>query len=267
MSSMPAEWKQWVIKALLSGTSANNIAAILDENGFAPALIQSVLGGNLPADYVFSQPIRFYDGLANSAITQNPDAKPLGNANDIQLYSINNFLSQQECDEIVSLTKNKLKPSTIAGAKSADNIRTSSTCELAFLNNPLVEAVDNRIVNALKLGVGEREVIQAQHYNEGEYYKPHYDFFPPGSEQYKTHCASRGQRTWTCMIYLNNVDAGGDTRFTKLGLAVSPEKGKALFWNNLQPNGEPNTNTIHFAEPVQKGHKTVITKWFRDKNS
>lgn len=263
MSYMPNQWKEWVLKCLLSGTPTVTIADTLVENGFAPDEIRNVLGTNLPGSYTFSNDTAFYQQLANSAITRNSNARALAKPDDIQLYAVENFLSANECDAIISLTKDKLSPSKLAGASSADNIRTSTTCELAFLDNELVTSVNQRIVSALKLGVGESEVIQAQHYNEGEYYKPHYDFFPPGTPQYKEHCLQRGQRTWTCMIYLNDECEGGHTRFTKINVAVKPHKGMALFWNNLRPNGEPNTNSIHYAEPVTGGNKTVITKWFR----
>lgn len=266
MSYMPPAWKQWVVKCLLSGTAVPTIVTTLAENGFSPNTIKKVLGANLPTNYQFSPSSSFYDKLAKSAITREEQAKPLAETSDIQLFAYDNFLSRQECDDIVALTKDKLSPSKLAGAASADDIRTSSTCELAFLGNELVKNINSRIVSTLSLGVGEGEVIQAQHYNVGEYYKPHYDFFPPGGPQYKAHCLSRGQRTWTCMIYLNDECEGGHTRFTKLNISVSPKKGTALFWNNLLPSGDPNLNSIHFAEPVTRGHKTVITKWFRAKN-
>ncbi|WP_412727588.1 prolyl hydroxylase family protein [Alteromonas sp. D210916BOD_24] len=263
---MPPQWKQWVLKCLLSGSPIIEIVNTLLENGFSPNTIRTVLGSNLPADYGFTPDTPFYRTLADSTVIQHPNAQWLASSSQLQLLSIDGFLSQRECDEIVALTKTRLSPSKLAGAASADNIRTSSTCELAFLENALVDEINTRIVDTLKLGVGEKEVIQAQHYNVGEYYQPHYDFFPPGTPQYKTHCQKRGQRTWTCMIYLNDKCEGGYTRFTKLDIAVKPKTGKALFWNNLLPNGDPNLNSIHFAEPVTKGHKTVITKWFRTAN-
>ncbi len=254
------------MQCLLKGTPVSEIAKKLEENGFVPDVIKHMLASNLPDTYSFSTSSAFYSQLAQSAITQNANAQQLANSDDIQLYRIDNFLSEHECHAIIELTMHRLKPSQLAGAKSADNIRTSSTCELAFLDNELVMEIDKRIVSALALGAGENEVIQAQHYNVGEYYKPHYDFFPPGSPQYKAHCSVRGQRTWTCMIYLNDHCEGGQTRFTKLDVAVTPKTGTALFWNNLLPSGEPNAKSIHFAEPVIHGNKTVITKWFRTVN-
>ncbi|WDT86789.1 prolyl hydroxylase family protein [Alteromonas sp. 009811495] len=266
MSAMSAQWKQWVLKCLLGGTPVQHIINTLSENGFSSDTIRKVLGSNLNSTHKFDVDTDFYQRLAASAVTRNVNARALVSPSELQLYSIENFLSANECDAIVNLSKDRLAPSKLAGASSADNIRTSSTCELAFIDNELVTEIDARIVSTLQLGVGEREVIQAQHYNEGEYYKPHYDFFPPGTSQYIEHCATRGQRSWTCMVYLNDDCSGGHTRFTKLNIAVQPRKGMALFWNNLLANGDPNTNSIHFAEPVLNGHKTVITKWFRTKN-
>lgn len=266
MSSVAPEWKRWVVKCLLNGQNAVTIAKTLYENGFVPCVIRTLLGSNLPSNLAFSHEDEFYRALADAAIIHHPNADKLVADDRLQLYAIDGFLTKEQCEGIIQLSKDKLAPSKLAGAASSDNIRTSSTCELAFLNNPLVNTINTKIIDALQLGVGENEVIQAQHYNEGEYYQPHYDFFPPGTPQYKTHCAARGQRSWTCMIYLNDDCEGGHTRFTKLKLAIKPKTGTALFWNNLLHNGQPNLNSIHFAEPVTKGNKTVITKWFRTLN-
>jgi len=71
------------------------------------------------------------------------------------------------------------------------------------------------------------------------------------------------QRTWTVMIYLNNVSRGGQTCFNKLERCFTPVRGLALAWNNLMADGTPNPFTLHEAMPVQEGTKWVITKWFR----
>lgn len=281
MTTVSSQWKNWVLQCLLTRVPIEEVATTLSQNGFVPHTIRQLLGANLPPALPLGNDTPFFTRLANSFESHNGscsnNANPSGNKtsshdallsdpSQLSLYAVEHFLSEQECDDIIALTRGKLTPSSLAGAASSENIRTSSTCELAQLNSRVVQCVERRIVDRLQLGVGEQEVIQAQHYQVGEYYKPHYDFFPPGTPQYLSHCASRGQRTWTCMIYLNEDCEGGHTRFTKLGISVKPQKGKALFWNNLLPTGEPNLNSIHYAEPVTRGNKTVITKWFRSKN-
>jgi prolyl 4-hydroxylase len=72
-----------------------------------------------------------------------------------------------------------------------------------------------------------------------------------------------GQRSWTAMIYLNQPEEGGATRFKTIGKTVQAETGKLLAWNNLLPTGEPNPATLHQGMKVRRGTKYVLTKWFR----
>ena len=65
------------------------------------------------------------------------------------------------------------------------------------------------------------------------------------------------------MIYLNEPEDGGATRFKTIGKTVQPETGKLLAWNNLLPDGHPNPATLHQGMKVRRGTKYVLTKWFR----
>ena len=98
----------------------------------------------------------------------------------------------------------------------------------------------------------------------GEEFKAHTDFFE--KDQMQEYGGARGQRTYTFMIYLNDVEEGGETEFLHLNHTFKPKKGTAIAWNNLTENGSVNPNTMHQAHPVLKGNKAVITKWFREKN-
>ena len=72
------------------------------------------------------------------------------------------------------------------------------------------------------------------------------------TEEYATHTASGGQRTWTVMVYLNAVERGGETLFRRLGRSFTPVPGMALAWNNLHADGTPNHFTLHEALPVER---------------
>jgi prolyl 4-hydroxylase len=67
------------------------------------------------------------------------------------------------------------------------------------------------------------------------------------------------------MIYLNEVGAGGATRFTAIDKTVQPELGKLLAWNNRLPDGGVNHNTMHHGMKVRSGVKYIVTKWFRER--
>ena len=85
-----------------------------------------------------------------------------------------------------------------------------------------------------------------------------------GGADFFLHCGEWGQRTWTAMIYLNEPEDGGATRFKTIGKTIQPETGKLLTWNNLNPDGRPNGATLHQGMKVRRVTKYVLTKWFRE---
>ena len=131
----------------------------------------------------------------------------------------------------------------------------------------MVAAVDAAIAELLGLPPGAGEPLQGQRYAAGQEFKPHTDTFEPGGAAYYEHCAETGQRTWTAMIYLNEPGDGGATRFKTIGKTVQPENGKLLAWNNLLPDGTRNPATLHQGMKVRRGHKYVLTKWFRQRGA
>jgi prolyl 4-hydroxylase len=67
------------------------------------------------------------------------------------------------------------------------------------------------------------------------------------------------------MVYLNEPEDGGATRFKKIGKTIQPETGKLLTWNNLTPDEMPNQATLHQGMKVRRGTKYILTKWFRQR--
>ena len=179
-----------------------------------------------------------------------------------EIYEVRDFLSAEECQLLIDQIKSTLRPSTIATSGEYDHsYRTSSTCDLGNINNPYVDEINRRICNFIGIDPSYGETLQGQHYLEGQEFKEHTDYFE--GSQLLEHDNGRGQRTYTFMIYLNDVNKGGTTEFHKLSKIFKPERGKALIWNNLNDDGTTNENTIHQAHPIIDGEKTIITKWFR----
>jgi prolyl 4-hydroxylase len=179
------------------------------------------------------------------------------------LYTLDDFLDPKECAQLLALISHHLRPSTLANDYVGDGFRTSQTAFLGNLHSPAAVAVDAKICKTLGIRAEYSEGIQAQRYDVGQQFKPHFDAFEPGSDAYKRLASMRGNRTWTFMVYLNEGMEGGATRFTEIEYAVQPKAGMALFWNNLHDDGSPNLATRHCGEPVTNGHKVIITKWFR----
>src|SRR5512144_2264493 len=146
----------------------------------------------------------------------------------LDLYTLDDFLSRGECERIVALVGHHLHPSALSYVPDDKAFRTSQTAELCHLKSPVALNLDAKICRTLGVRAEYSEGIQAQRYDVGQQFKPHWDYFPTGSELYKRFAGVRGNRTWTFMVYLNDGMTGGATRFTEIDLAVQPRRGMAL---------------------------------------
>ena len=182
----------------------------------------------------------------------------------LSLYIKRAFLSPTECTRIMALIDAQRRPSTIADDIGDRLFRTSETCDLDP-TVPEVAALEQRIAHLTGLDLAHGEPVQGQRYATGQEFKPHTDYFEPDGPDYLRYCSVSGQRTWTVMIYLNEPEAGGATRFKAVNKIVQPEIGKLLAWNNLDADGRINGNTLHHGMKVRAGTKYVVTKWFRER--
>ena len=262
---MPQDWQNWTNENIQRGCNLVEIRDILLKNNFTLAVIKEVMGDKFPVEALVEVPAEIdYEGLAKVNITR------IGKRIEtdlLQLYTIEDFMTEKECDDLVDLISTSLRPSTLTMEETDKYYRTSSTCDMARLDNPMVKEIDRKIAKALGINVSYSEGIQAQRYDVGQEFKAHTDYFEPRTDEYKKYASVQGNRTWTFMIYLNNTIQGGGTLFVNLDKTFYPKKGMAVVWNNLYPDGTPNPDTMHWGLPVEQGVKVIITKWFREKGT
>jgi prolyl 4-hydroxylase len=182
----------------------------------------------------------------------------------LELFIVRNFLDAAACAALIARIDERRRPSEIADDVGLANVRTSETCDLDW-RDPAVGEVDRKIADLLGLPLDASEPLQGQRYAPGQEFKPHTDTFELGGYDHYLHTAETGQRTWTAMIYLNQPEDGGATRFKTIGKTIQPETGKLLAWNNLLPDGRPNPATLHQGMKVRRGTKYILTKWFRER--
>lgn len=178
------------------------------------------------------------------------------------LYVIDSFLSPAECSALINQTKQRLAKSPLARQSFDPDFRTSQT---AYLNSEGIEKqVDEKMLKVMEVPAESGESPQIQHYNVGDQFKAHYDYFHPGHDDQSL---KQGQRTWTFAIYLNDVEEGGHTEFVNMDESLVPKTGRAVVWSNLQSDGSVDGQTMHQGSPVKRGEKYILTKWFRDQCS
>jgi prolyl 4-hydroxylase len=180
-----------------------------------------------------------------------------------EMFLRHGLITPRECAEIVTKIDAGCKPSKLFSDVNAD-YRTSSSCNLDIFD-PLVIAVTRRIDALLGVEGDHGELLQGQRYHAGQEYRLHCDFFPQQVSYWPAMRVSGGQRCWTAMAYLGEVEEGGETQFPRLGVTVPPRAGTLLIWNNMTADGGPNRDTLHAALPVVRGTKYIVTRWYRER--
>ncbi|XP_068670621.1 uncharacterized protein [Montipora foliosa] len=104
----------------------------------------------------------------------------------------------------------------------------------------------------LKLENGGKFQITSYPQNVG--YKNHTDCIVNHSD--------KRDRFATVLVYLKDVEEGGETKFPQLGISVKPRKGLALIWNSMNSKGECDLTSLHNAAKVVKGQKFIIQRWY-----
>jgi len=276
-SGFNEDWTNWIRTNVEAGCDKYGMFRILLDEGFDYDLIKDALGFEpvIPPDQIIN-PLKLKQESQSESVSETgnvisttakslfiPNAEKLL-VEGLEFYLLEDFLSAEECDQIIALTMNGLRPSGLTARDEPDKYyRTSSTCDLGLLDDDLVKETDRRICAIMGLDPVYSETLQGQHYEVGQEFKAHTDFFE--QNELSEFGGAQGQRSYTFMIYLNDVTEGGETSFPHIKQTIAPKRGMAVIWNSLNPDGTCNPNSLHRGLPVKKGAKTIITKWFRTK--
>jgi prolyl 4-hydroxylase len=179
-----------------------------------------------------------------------------------EIYAVANYFTPQECSRLRGLIDATAEPSKLFDNPYESGFRTSYSGNLSRAD-PFVQMVERKIDDLLGIPSENAETVQGQRYAPGQEFKPHQDYFHTSQPYWPDVRKRGGQRSWTAMAYLNQVEEGGATEFPKLELSIPPQPGVLLIWNNMYADGTPNVDTLHAGRPVVKGTKYIITKWYR----
>lgn len=179
-----------------------------------------------------------------------------------EIFAFGDFLSAAECTRLCLMIDQVAKPSTLHEQDYASGFRTSYSGDLDRYD-PFVMGISRRIDDLLGINPMCGEPVQGQRYLPGQQFKPHNDWFYTTEKYWQLERKRGGQRSWTAMAFLNQVEGGGETHFTNVGIQIEPKPGVLMVWNNALPDGTPNEGTMHAGTPVVRGAKYVITKWYR----
>jgi len=267
-----SELRDWIIHTLNNGVSPVAIADAMIKKGFDPKFAYESLFKIVGNEYIktsettqnqYTYEIPEIGKKGNFIYTSDQEIKVLSRVDKPFILHLDHVLSDDECDELIQLSKNRLQPSRIVdpttGEEKVTPGRTSKGMYFTLKENQLITKIENRISELTNTPVENGEGLQVLNYDIGEEYKQHFDYFPTN----KVDPTKGGQRVGTMLIYLNEVIAGGETVFPKAGVSIVPKKGSAVYFHYGNSENQVDRMSVHSSVPVKKGEKWVATKWIR----
>lgn len=200
-----------------------------------------------------------FDHAGNKIITEDREIHIIAKFAEPLIVVLGNVLSDEECDQLIQQSKDRMQRSKIANSLEVDELRTSSSTFFEEGENALVARIEKRVSQIMNIPVEHGEGLQILNYKIGQEYKAHFDFFSSTSR------AASNPRLSTLVMYLNDVEQGGETYFPKLNFSVSPQKGMAVYFEYFYNDQKLNDLTLHGGAPVVIGDKWAATQWMRRK--
>ncbi|BBD80733.1 2OG-Fe(II) oxygenase [Aerosticca soli] len=266
MAGVSPELRAWILATAGAGHDATQLLRLMQEAGYTLPQSRAALAEVLPAAMAAAS--------SDGARPQHPHP-PLADAGDRRvriaasveappLRLIQDLLDADECAALIAQARPRLaRVRTVAedGRQQIDARRTSAGMFFALGETPLVARIEQRIAALTGLPTTHGEGLQVLHYQPGQQYEPHYDWFDPAQPGFAAVSARGGQRVATVVIYLNTPEEGGGTAFPGLGLTFTALAGSAVYFAYAAGDAL----SLHAGLPVLRGEKWIATKWLRER--
>ncbi len=200
-----------------------------------------------------------FNHVGNKITTEDREVNIIVRMEEPLIVVLGNVLSDEECDALISLSKDRIQRSKIGSMREEDDLRTSSSMFFEEGESDVVTRIEKRISHIMNIPIEHGDGLQILNYKPGQEYKAHFDFFSSTSK------AASNPRISTLVMYLNDVEQGGETFFPELKLSISPQKGMAVYFEYFYDDQALNDLTLHGGAPVIVGDKWAATQWMRRK--
>ncbi|MFJ7928659.1 2OG-Fe(II) oxygenase [Peribacillus sp. NPDC096448] len=211
----------------------------------------------MTVDNKISKEQTIFNHNGNKIKTEDREINVIARLEEPLIVVLGNVLSDEECDGLIELSKDKMHRSKIGVTHEVNELRTSSSMFFQENEYDIITKIEKRISTIMNIPIEHGEGIQILKYTPGQEYKAHFDFFTSSS------IAAKNNRISTIILYLNDVEHGGETFFPKVNFSVSPCKGMAVYFEYFYNDNNLNELTLHGGAPVITGEKWVATQWMR----
>ena len=237
-------------------------------------------------------------------------------------YTLHRILTREECDHLISIAGPRLAPSAVhdkevrggtgasalvrtpppsmlttaihpqsrapprvkTGKLRESENRTSLTAWVRRGEDDIVKGIVERVSRYVGAPAEHVRYLQVLHYSGPDhFYRVHLDTLGADSRAGRAVQGRSGHRFATALLYLSDVDEGGETAFPhgewidgrdtrgqtfsdcmghSDGVLVKPKRGSALLFYSLDNAGEIDWTSMHAGCPVVSGTKWVATLWY-----
>ncbi len=267
------EWQQWITKNLQKGVTQASLLKVMSENNFDSLVSENAIKNTILKPKLSEKTSNIY-GVTNIAegniLTVNgQQIQVLARLKNPVIVFMGNFLAHDECDAMISMIEKKLTPSKTVDEATGDfkliDARSSKGSYFTLCENDFITTIDERIGALMNFPIENGEGIQVLNYPVGGEYKAHFDYFDPKNKGGRQQINRGGNRVATLIMYLNDVEAGGETTFPAIGFSATPKKGAAVYFENINAQTKLDPLSLHAGAPVIAGEKWIATKWVRER--
>jgi len=269
ITHLSAEWEQWIAVNIGRAVPAAVLVEEMVKNDFDLAFAMTAVAQRVETPNT------------DAAVYKHSSRSSWGNRIEIDDHTVDvvtrvggpevivleNVLTDAECDALIELSRPKLSRSTTVDRETGGyQIIAARSSEGTFFQrgeNTLVASIEKRLSALTGMPIENGEGLQILHYGVGGEYQPHFDFFEPKEAGSAAHLQRGGQRVSTLIMYLNDVEAGGETIFPDIGLSVAARKGGGVYFSYCDPQNNLDRRTLHGGAPVTGGEKWIVTHWLR----
>lgn len=187
---------------------------------------------------------------------------------------INHSLTADEAKSIIMTASPSLARSAVIsgnhGENAVNSIR-SSTGMFLINGQEQIELPANRALRFVTRHFGGLlednwiEATQVLRYDgaAGQRYVPHNDFYSPQDE---ANLGRGGQRIFSVLTWLNEVEAGGETTFPNANIKVKPQYLNSIMFYDCDEHMNPDPYSMHGGDAPAKGSiKYVAVNWVHPK--
>lgn len=272
MPTLDPSWKAWIADNLQRGCALDGMVDTMVNAGFDRAFAAIAISEARVSAAVSAGPYHYDPApIAEGSFIDGGDrqARVLMRAEKPQVVVLGEVLSHEECDEIIRRAQVKIKRSTIVDPHTGkEEVVAQRSSEGTFFErneDDFIAMLDRRVAKIMNWPLENGEGFQILRYGVGGEYRPHFDYFPPADPGSARHLAVGGQRVGTMVLYLNEVERGGETTFPDAGLSVAPHKGGAVYFRYGNSQGQVDPLSLHAGAPILAGEKWIMTKWMRER--